>query len=376
MSITIQITQNVIDALSGETIITPEKIVNQSGQIYNKDSNYIFEIKENITIPTGKTFKGFDNIVVNPTTGYVTIKNGGTIDNCTITLNTKDNKYSIISNGYIDGDNNFEGNIKNCHITLFGNSRIDNGSGGIGNITGGSITLKNNTNFYNGDDDEGNLNSCTIILNSGSIFYNGCLAEGIITGCSIILNDSSKFYNGYVYEGNINDGSIILNDSSKIYNGCYDKVHEDGVECIINKCTITLNDGSLIICNGYYSYCEISNSYIFLHDEAILQNFYDNRGIVGYGIVGYGSLKDNRIYAYDSCKILNRYNGESGIFDSIVLKFSDDCLIDKTIKIENIKTNDKVSNKVSNKDDTLSKLLLLSYLTQKDNSSVLQNLIK
>ena len=400
MSITIQITQNVIDALSGETIITPEKIVSLSGQIYDENSDYIFEIKENITIPTGKTLKGFDNIVVNPTTGYVIIKNGGTIEDCIITLNTNDaGKRGIISNGYIDGDNNFEGNIKNCRITLFGNSRIDNGNGGIGNITGGSIILNNKSKIYNGFNVESNINSCIIVLNGGSEFYNGGTDIGNITGGSItlnneskiyngyyyegnindgsiILNDSSKFYNGYVYEGNINGGSIILNDSSKIYNGCYDKVHEDGVECIINKCTITLNDGSLIICNGYYSYCEISNSYIFLHDEAILQNFYDNRGIVGYGIVGYGSLKDNRIYAYDSCKILNRYNGESGIFDSIVLKFSDDCLIDKTIKIENIKTNDKVSNKVSNKDDTLSKLLLLSYLTQKDNSSVLQNLIK
>ena len=42
---TIQITQNVINALSGETIITPEKIVKQIGQIYDKDSNYIFENK-------------------------------------------------------------------------------------------------------------------------------------------------------------------------------------------------------------------------------------------------------------------------------------------------------------------------------------------
>ena len=220
MSITIQITQNVIDALSGETIITPEKIVSLSGQIYDENSDYIFEIKENITIPTGKTLKGFENIVVNPTTKNITIKNGGTIDNCTITLNTKDaGKGGIISNGYIDGDNNFEGNIKNCHITLFGNSWIDNGSTDIGNITGGSITLNNESKIYNGYYYEGNINDGSIILNDSSEFYNGYEYEGNINGGSIILNDSSIFYNSYNYEGNIIDGSITLSSNSEFYNG-------------------------------------------------------------------------------------------------------------------------------------------------------------
>ena len=49
--ITIQITQNVIDAFgSEETEITPEKIVTKSCQSYDENSDYIFTINENITI--------------------------------------------------------------------------------------------------------------------------------------------------------------------------------------------------------------------------------------------------------------------------------------------------------------------------------------
>ena len=230
MSIRIQITQNVIDALSGETIITPEKIVNQSGQIYDKDSNYIFEIKENITIPTGKTLKGFENIVVNPTTKNITIKNGGTIEDCIITLNTNDaGKGGIISNGYVDNGNNFEGNIINCHITLFGNSWIDNGDGGIGNITGGSITLKNNTNFYNGNGGVGNITGCFITLEDNSEFYNDSYT---LNNC-IFINGSAKLYNFYNYKDN--KGNIITT-----------------------------------------KYGTLKDNYIFADDTSIIQNSYDN----------------------------------------------------------------------------------------------------
>ena len=162
--ITIQITQNVIDALSGETIITPEKIVKQIGQIYDKDSNYIFQINENITIPTGKTLKGFENIVVND----VIIFNQGTIKNCTITLN-------------------------------------------------------DSSKFYNGTDDEGNINGCNINLGDDSEFYN---SSYILNNC-IFINDSAKLYNFYNYKdngktitnyGTLKDNCIFADDSSIIQN--------------------------------------------------------------------------------------------------------------------------------------------------------------
>ena len=205
--ITIPIIQRVINAIvSEETEITPRKIVELLGESYDEDSDYIFEIKENITIHTGKTLKGFENIVVKPETEDVTINNGGTIEDCIITLNTNDNgNYcSIISNGYVDGDNNFEGNINNCTITLNENSDFYNGNGGIGNITGGSITLKENSEFYNGNYNEGNINSCNITLNENSDFYNGNDGIGNITGGSITLKENSEFYNGNYSEGNIN----------------------------------------------------------------------------------------------------------------------------------------------------------------------------
>ena len=358
MSITIQITQNVINALSGETIITPEKIVKQIGQIYDKDSNYIFEIKENITIPTGKTLKDFNNIVVNPeTSSSIIINNKGTIENCTITLNSNPDgqhvRYSRINNGYFDN----------------------------GNIIGCSITINKDCYFFNGEGSEGNINICTIILNDG-YFTNGYDGgNGSITGGNITLNGSTEFYNrdGSIITG----GNIILSNSSNFYNGHF-----------------------------------ILNSYIFLHNKSIFKNFINE-----YGNVTYGTLTDTYIFAFDTCQIMNSYNGASGTFDSTILKFSDNCTIDgeiddeKTIDTKNIvfmstteikklednnknlsdtntrleaeneilnnqicelKTEIKNTNGNTNyvKDDTLSKLLLLSYLTQKDNSSVLQNLIK
>ena len=279
---TIQITQNVINALSGETIITPEKIVKQIGQIYDKDSNYIFEIKENITIPTGKTLKGFKNIVVKPETGDVTINNGGTIEDCIITLN-------------------------------------------------------DSSKFYNGNNDEGNINNCTITLNDSSKFYNGYYDEGNINNCTITLYDSSKFYNGYYNESNIIGGSIILNNESKIYNNnsyifiCTITLNNSSefynYNNIIN-CTIILYSGS-----KFYNYNLNSNSYIFLYDEAILQN-YD----VGYNDKVYcGILTNSYIIVHDSCKIQNTYNDESGLFyNTYILKFSDDCTIDSEIEIDKI----------------------------------------
>ena len=219
--IIIQITQGIIDAIGSGKTITPEKIVSEIGQTYDKNLDYIFTINENITIPTGITLKDFKNIVVNPTTTDITINNGGTIEDCIITLNTNDaGKGGIISNGYVVDGNNFEGNIINCHITLFGVSWFDNGDGGIGNINGGSITLNDYSKFYNGCLAKGIITDCSITLNGNADFCNGDDDEGNINDGSIILNDSSKFYNGYEYEGNINGGSITLSSNSEFYNGC------------------------------------------------------------------------------------------------------------------------------------------------------------
>ena len=257
MSITIQITRNAINAIvSGETEITPEKIVSLSGQTYDKYSNYIFEIKEDITIPIGKTLKGFDNIVVNPTTKNITIKNGGTIEDCIITLNTNDNGYycSIISNGYVDGNNNFEGNIINCHITLFGNSWIDNGDGGIGNITGGSITLKNNTNFYNGNGGVGNITGCFITLEDNSEFYNDSYT---LNNC-IFINGSAKLCNFYNYKDN--NGNIITT-----------------------------------------KYGTLKDNYIFADDTSTIQNSYDNKpGVFNNTYLRFSSSSNIDITEYQS----------------------------------------------------------------------------
>ena len=274
--ITIPIIQHVINAIvSEETEITPRKIVELLGESYDEDSDYIFEIKENITIHTGKTLKGFENIVVKPETEDVTINNGGTIEDCIITLNTNDNgNYcSIISNGYVDGDNNFEGNINNCTITLNEKSDFYNGNGGIGNITGGSITLNNDSEFFNGNYNEGNINSCNITLNNNTDFYNGNCDVGNITGCFITLEDNSEFYN-----------------DSYTLNNC-----------------------------------------IFINGSAKLYNFYNYKDYIGNIIATkYGTLKDNYIFADDTSIIQNSYDNTPGVFNNTYLRFSDSSNIDIT----------------------------------------------
>ena len=187
--IIIQLTQGIIDAIGSGKTITPEKIVSEIGQTYDKDSNYIFEIKEDITIPTGKTLKDFKNIVVNPTTTNITINNEGTIEDCIITLNSikvgNTTYYIKIYNNYYT-----DSNINNCTITLNDYSKFYNND----SITGCSITLNDYSEFYN----NGNINGDSIILNNESKIYNN---NGYIIKCTITLNNSSEFYN--------NDNNII-----------------------------------------------------------------------------------------------------------------------------------------------------------------------
>ena len=297
--ITIPIIQHVINAIvSEETEITPRKIVELLGESYDEDSDYIFEIKENITIHTGKTLKGFENIVVKPETEDVTINNGGTIEDCIITLNTNDNgNYcSIISNGYVDGDNNFEGNINNCTITLNEISDFYNGIGGIGNITGGSITLNDNNDFFNGNENNGYINSCNITLNVDSDFYNGKYNEGNINSCNITLNNNTDFYNGNCDVGNITGCFITLEDNSEFYNDSY----------TLNNC-------------------------IFINGSAKLYNFYNYKDYIGNIIATkYGTLKDNYIFADDTSIIQNSYDNTPGVFNNTYLRFSDSSNIDIT----------------------------------------------
>ena len=232
--ITIPIIQHVINAIvSEETEITPRKIVELLGESYDEDSDYIFEIKENITIHTGKTLKGFENIVVKPETEDVTINNGGTIEDCIITLNTNDNgNYcSIISNGYVDGDNNFEGNINNCTITLNEISDFYNGNCDVGNITGCFITLEDNSEFYN---DSYTLNNC------------------------IFINGSAKLYNFYNYKdyigniiatkyGTLKDNYIFADDTSIIQNSY------DNTPGVFNNTYLRFSDSSNIDITEYQS---------------------------------------------------------------------------------------------------------------------------
>ena len=232
--ITIQITQNVIDAFgSEETEITPEKIVTKSCQTYDEKSDYIFTINENITIRTGITLKDFENIVVNP--GYK-ISNRSIIDDCNITLKSNSKLYNN-DGGYITGSN----------ITSSGSSKIYNKIGG--SINDGNITLSSNSEFYNSDS---------------------------ITGSNITLSDSSKFYNGAEGTANITGDSITLNKYSEFYNNSY----------ILNNC-IFIN-GSAKLCNFYNykdnegniittKYGTLKDNYIFADDTSTIQNSYDNK---------------------------------------------------------------------------------------------------
>ena len=71
-----------------------------------------------------------------------------------------------------------------------------------------------------------------------------CLRNsGIIENCTITLNNFSNIINGYEYKSIINNGIITLNNTS----------------CIINT-----------------NSSEVSNSYIFIHDESLFQNFFPN----------------------------------------------------------------------------------------------------
>ena len=289
-SITIQITQIIIDAI-GETVIAPEEIVKKNGQEYDKNSDYIFEIKEDITIRTGKTFKGFKNIVVKPETGDVTINNGGTIEDCIITLNTNDNGYycSIISNGYVDGNNNFEGNINSCNITLNNNSDFYNGNGGVGNITGCFITLEDNSEFYNGNGGVGN-----------------------ITGCFITLEDNSEFYNDSYTLNNC----IFINGSAKLYNFYNYKDNKSNI--------ITTKYGTL------------KDNYIFADDTSIIQNSYDNKpGVFNNTYLRFSGSSNIDIAEYQSL-LADSFTLGKTIMSYLNKQFSE---LKKTITDENNKNS-------------------------------------
>ena len=212
-SITIPIIQPVINAIvSEETEITPRKIVELLGESYDKDSNYIFEIKENITIPTGKTLKDFENIVVNDTIIY----NGGTIENCTITLNMSVeglNKLNYnIFNGYIDFGGRKYGNIKKCNIISIGYSAISNG---YGIIEWCNIILYSKSKLYNNKSNYG-IKNCIITLNNVCEFY----SYGLISDSYIFLYDSTEFlnHNNNTLYGILINTYIFVFDNCKISN--------------------------------------------------------------------------------------------------------------------------------------------------------------
>lgn len=317
--------------------------------------------------------------MVNPATANMIIKNEGTIERCMITLNSNDNGYSRFYNG-----DEHEGNIISSSITLNGGSEFYNGCYDEGNINDSSI---------------GNIISSRITLNGGSVFQNSVGSP--INNCKITAIYGSVILNA----GTIHNCTIIAIDASAIFN----------IIGTIDNCTFIFNNASVIFNCKFYSDCEILNSYIFLHDGAIFQNFYVD---VDNHVVYYGIITDSYIFAFDGCKIQNNYDDESGTFDSTIIKFSDNCTIDseiekeKTIDMKNIvfmstteikklednnknlsdtntrleAENEILNNQINElkteientngntnyiKDNTLSKLLLLSYLTQKDNSSVL-----
>ena len=333
---TIQITQNVINALSGETIITPEKIVKQIGQIYDKDSNYIFEIKENITIPTGKTLKGFKNIVVKPETGDVTINNGGTIEDCIITLNDSSKFY----NG-----NNDEGNINNCTITLYDSSKFYNGYYNESNIIGGSIILNNESKIYNNNS---YIFICTITLNNSSEFYN----YNNIINCTIILYSGSKFYNY-----NLNSNSyIFLYDEAILQN--YDVGYNDKVYCGI-----------------------LTNSYIIVHDSCKIQNTYNDESGLFYNtyilkfsddctidseieidkiIIGSDMFILSKLISLYVDKIVNK------LFSQIGLSKNAEELVKRIKLLLSNLPNDMSEQLLNKSSDSTQKLLLLLLLNKSD----------
>ena len=382
----LEITQTNLDYLFNDTnnknIVTGAKYKEQFG---NDETTYDgFAIKKEIIIHLGKTLKDFDNIVVN-NTFHIYITNIGTIENCTITLNAINNSYNCaIFNGSSDEKGNYvSSNITNCNITLNGRCWIYNSIGKIGNITGSIITLNGGSWINNGYAKEGNIDACTITLNDNSSINNGFNFKSIINGCNIILNRNSKIYNSYHSEG------------------------------------------------------EISKSIIFIYNNATLQNFYNNTN----NTTKYGTLTDNYIFAFDSCKILNIYNSKSGTFNNThILKYSNNFTYDDTTlsdriiddpgmyklnmsanmmnlivstnylndqvkklekdigynenlnsnneqkvnvnqslnsnnkNLSDINTNkNNISGNVIVNDNKLNKLLLLSYLTQIDNSNILKN---
>ena len=173
-------------------------------------------------------------------------------------------------------------------------------------------------NIYN----SGEINNCTINTNNNSYIYNGYNSNGEINNCIITLNDVSEFYNGYNDKcGKINNCIINLNDVSYIDNG------HSGYGEINNNCTIVLNNNSSIY-NGYDK-GKISESFIFMYDNAIFNNIAD----------GIGTLMNNYLFALDTCQIKNSNDfGNSGIFESTIFKISNICIIDDSIDNDHVKS--------------------------------------
>lgn len=169
-----------------------------------------------------------------------------------------------------------------------------------------------------------------------SFINSTCLRNsGIIENCTITLNNSSNIINGYGYKSTI------------------------------NNCTITLNDTSEIINNRF---SEISNSYIFMYDESLFQNFFSN--------VGYGILSNNKLFAFDQCQIINSNDQCTGIFDSEISTFSDNCVIDESIDSSKIISGNPIINLFTKHIENLNNgLEILNSKIEKLNSEI-ENLNK
>lgn len=224
---------------------------------------------------------------------------------------------------------------------------------GINNVLISNRTIINNGKISNC---HGWFMSCSNIINNNTI--DNCIDWNIIysniTNNNLIINCGYfPFYNWSLCVSNITNNGIIggciwelylsnITNNYKIDTGLWIICASKLKNCIIMNAVdwkiiaSSITDGDIKSCNNWFlfasklSNCNISNDCVDLHTA-----------------FDYIELPIIKKEDYD--KLQNKYN-----------------------KLKNITIN----NNVNVKDDKLRKLLLLTYLNQKDNSNVLQNLIK
>ncbi len=105
-----------------------------------------------------------------------------------------------------------------------------------------------------------------------------------------------------------------------------------------------------------------------MHDESLFQNFFPS--------CGYGILSNNKLFAFDQCQIINSSDQYTGIFDSEISTFSDNCVIDESLDSSKIISGNPIINLLTKHIENLNNGLEILNSKIENLNSEIENLNK